>query len=196
MIQKRYFIYSSVIFLAVLVGVVLGRLWNNPSQTERSPYVAQLESSVRGLSSQEVDDLLNGRGAGYARTAELNSYPGPRHVLDLRQDLHLTTAQTEQIEAVFVQMQTEAKQVGQEILQREAQFSADFANRTISEDDIKAQTETLGQLYGRLRAVHLQAHLQITPLLSPQQISQYNALRGYDTQSGQPSSGQHQHQTH
>ncbi|MCQ3975466.1 MAG: hypothetical protein DPW09_18650 [Anaerolineae bacterium] len=80
--QKRYFSYGGVAILAVFVGFVLGMLWNNPAQTERSPYVAQLDSSVRGLSSQEVDDLLNGRGAGYARMAELNSYPGPRHVLD------------------------------------------------------------------------------------------------------------------
>lgn len=194
--QKRYFSYGGVTILAVFVGVVLGMLWNNPAQTERSPYVAQLDSSVRGLSSQEVDDLLNGRGAGYARMAELNSYPGPRHVLDLKQDLNLTTAQTEQIEAVFAQMQTEAKQVGQEILQREAQFSADFANRTISEEEIMEQTEGLGQLYGRLRAVHLQAHLQITPLLSAEQLTQYDALRGYSTPLEQSPSDHHQHQTH
>lgn len=37
-----------------------------------SPYVEQLDSSVRGLSSEEVDNLLKGKGAGYARMAELN----------------------------------------------------------------------------------------------------------------------------
>lgn len=194
--QKRYFIYGGLTILAVFAGIVLGRLWHNPAQTERSPYVAQLDSSIRGLSPQEVDDLLNGRGAGYARTAELNSYPGPRHVLDLKQNLHLTTEQTEQIEAVFTQMQTEAKQVGQEILQHETQFSSDFANRSISQDEIKEQTEALGQLYGQLRAVHLQAHLQITPLLSAEQLTQYNALRGYNPSSDQIPASQHHHQTH
>jgi len=194
--QKRHFIYSGVTILAVIVGVVLGILWSSQTQTERSPYIAQLDSSIRGLSPQEIDDLLNGRGAGYARMAELNSYPGPRHVLDLRQDLHLTVEQTEQIEAAFVQMQAEAKQVGHKILQHEAQFSTDFASRTISEDDIRRQTEALGQLYGRLRAVHLQAHLQITPLLSAEQLAQYNTLRGYSTPLEQSPSDHHQHQTH
>lgn len=193
---KQPFIYIGITIAAVFVGAILGMLWDNPTQTERSPYLAQLDSSVRGLSSQEVDDLLSGRGAGYARTAELNSYPGPRHALDLKQELNLTTDQTKQIEAVFVQMPTAAKQMSQEILQREAQFSADFTDRTISEDEIKRQTEALGQLYGQLRAVHLQAHLQITPLLSVEQIAQYNALRGYSNPSGQSPSGQHQHQTH
>jgi copper chaperone CopZ len=37
--------------------------------------MVQLNSPVRGVSPQEVDDLQNGRGASYARMAELNSYP-------------------------------------------------------------------------------------------------------------------------
>ncbi len=55
-----------------------------------SPYIEQLDSPVRGLSEEEVDNLLNGKGPGYARMAELNGYPGPRHVLDLRSQLNLS----------------------------------------------------------------------------------------------------------
>lgn len=161
----------------------------------RSPYIAQLESPVRGLSPQEVDDLQQGRGAGYARTAELNSYPGPRHVLDMDQELNLSPDQAEQIEVVFGQMQAEAKRLGQEIIRREQELSTAFANQTITEAELKVQTEALGVLYGQLRATHLQAHLQITPLLSTEQIAQYNVLRGYSGEPGQLTSGAH-HQHH
>lgn len=41
------------------------------------PYANQPESPIRGLSPQEVDDLLNGRGAGYARMAELKAIQAP-----------------------------------------------------------------------------------------------------------------------
>ena len=66
-----------------------------------SPYVEQLDSPVKGLSSEEVDELLNGKGAGYARMAELNGYPGPRHLLDLSSQLNLSAQQTKEIQAVF-----------------------------------------------------------------------------------------------
>jgi Spy/CpxP family protein refolding chaperone len=155
-----------------------------------------LDSPVRGLSAQEVDDLLNGRGAGYARTAELNNYPGPRHVLDLKKELDLSSDQEKQIQAIYEQMHAEAEQIGQEIVQREAQFSAAFAGGIISEAGLQAQTEQLALLYGQLRAAHLQAHLQITPLLSAEQIAAYNTLRGYTSAGGQPTSAGHQHQSH
>lgn len=149
---------------------------DSPNQ---SPYVEQLNSSVRGLSDQEVDDLVNGRGAGYARMAELNNYPGPRHVLDLKQALNLSAEQETAIQTAFEQMQAEAKQVGQEIIENEQQLSLAFASQTVTTASLEEQTQGLAELYGKLRAVHLKAHLEITPLLSSEQILKYNELRGY-----------------
>ena len=89
----------------------------------RSPYIEQLDSPVRGLSSSEVDNLLNGRGAGYARIAELNGYPGLRHVLDLSSELNLSAQQTEEIEVAFEQMESRAKSLGQTIVNKEQKLS-------------------------------------------------------------------------
>lgn len=50
--------------------------------TLRSPYRGQEAGTLRGLSSEEIKELREGRGMGLARAAELNGYPGPRHVLD------------------------------------------------------------------------------------------------------------------
>ncbi|MBW4550745.1 MAG: Spy/CpxP family protein refolding chaperone [Aphanocapsa sp. GSE-SYN-MK-11-07L] len=71
--------------------------------------------------------MINGRGAGYARTAKLNSYPGPRHVLDLKQELNLSPAQVQKVEAIFQQMDAEAKPLGRKIVEREKQLSRAFA---------------------------------------------------------------------
>ena len=154
---------------------------NAPS--DPSPYVDQRDSLVRGLSSQEVDDLLKGRGAGYARMAELNSYPGPRHVLDLKQELALSPQQEQEIQAVFKQMRLKAQRLGQTIVDREQEFSNAFAEQMISASELEQQTQELAKLYGELRQTHLQAHLQLTPLLSAEQIEKYNRFRGY-TQTG------------
>jgi hypothetical protein len=141
--------------------------------------VEQLSSPVRGLSPQEVENLVHGRGAGYARMAELNSYPGPRHVLDLKQELNLSVEQEVAVQAEFERMQAEAKRVGQKILENEQQLSVAFVDRSITPTNLQEQTQELADLYGQLRAVHLEAHLRIMPLLSPEQIVQYNKLRGY-----------------
>jgi hypothetical protein len=186
--SKRMFAFAGAVLIVGIAGAALYLHLAPSLESTQSPYVSQLDSPVRGLSPQEVDDLLNGRGAGYARTAELNSYPGPRHVLDMRQELNLSTEQVAQIEATFRQMQTEAQQLGQDIVEREARFSQAFADQTMTEAELQAQTAELAQLYGRLRATHLQAHLQITPRLSAQQIAHYNELRGY---TGSSMSDQH-----
>lgn len=166
-------------FVLSLASAGLAQHHPGASSGQQSPYVEQLSSPVRGLSPQEVEDLANGRGAGYARMAELNGYPGPRHVLDLKQELNLSTEQEAAIQAEFEQMQAEAKQVGQRILEQEQQLGVRFANRSITSTSLQEQTQELADLYGQLRAVHLNAHLQITPLLSSAQIAQYNKLRGY-----------------
>ena len=144
-----------------------------------SPYVAQLDSPVRGLSAQEVDDLRAGRGMGFARMAELNNYPGPRHVLDLQEELKLSAEQQASIEAIFSAMHTEAQALGEQILTREEQLGAAFVGGVVDEATLQQHVMTLAELYGQLRVAHLRAHLQVTPLLTPEQITAYNELRGY-----------------
>jgi hypothetical protein len=157
-----------------------------------SPYAGQPASPVRGLSAQEVADLLAGRGAGYARTAELNSYPGPRHVLDLGAQLELTAEQRATTERVFTTMQQEAQRLGTVIVARERALSAAFATRTISAAVLAARVDSLAFLYGRLRATHLQAHLAVTGLLRSDQVRAYDRLRGYADSAG-THDGNHEH---
>lgn len=187
----RRVLLSAIAVIAVVTGkglLVKAVTSATASQAldKTSPYAVQLDSPVRGLSAQEVDDLLNGRGAGYARTAELNSYPGPRHVLDLKQELDLSLKQVQNIEAIFEQMSGESKQLGREIVTLEQQLSTAFAQRTISEAKIEAQTQQLAMLYGNYRAAHLRPHLEVQRLLSAKQVAEYNRLRGYSNAPLQP----------
>jgi hypothetical protein len=145
-----------------------------------SPYAAIADSPVRGLTAQEIDDLLEGRGAGYARTAELNGYPGPRHVLELGVQLELRADQRAAAERVFGAMQADARRVGADIVARERALSAAFQSRRVSAAELRARVDTLATLYGRLRAVHLAAHLEMTAVLTPAQVRRYDALRGYE----------------
>ena len=177
--MRPAFVALGALAVGMAAGIGIDRGFVRPAPPAASPYVAQQESPVRGLSAQEVDDLLNGRGAGFARTAELNSYPGPRHVLDMRDHLALTAAQLAATQRIFAAMQTEAKRLGREIVDQETALSAGFAARRMTPERLQTDAVAMGSLYGRLRAVHLAAHLELTDLLTPEQITKYDAMRGY-----------------
>ena len=47
-------------------------------------------------------------------------------------------------------------------------------------------TAGIGGLAGRLRAVHLAAHVKMRAVLSDEQVRAYDALRGYSRAEGKP----------
>ena len=116
---------------------------------------------------------------GLAKAAELNSYPGPRHVLALARKLRLTDSQTDQVTATHDRMSASARPLGAELINRERLLDQLFAKGEITPEQLTAETSAIGQLQGRLRAVHLAAHLETRASLSPQQVAQYDRLRGY-----------------
>jgi hypothetical protein len=150
-----------------------------PDTSITSPYLDQLDSSVRGLSQEDIDGLLAGEGMGYAKSAELNGYPGPRHILDMSRELQLSTEQMTSISSIFDSMNRSAVALGQTIVALEGTLSQSFSDHTVTQQNLQEHVDQLTELYGQLRQVHLQAHLNLTPLLSTQQLAQYQRLRGY-----------------
>ncbi len=144
-----------------------------------SPYAGQELRSIKSLSPQDIEALRNGEGMGFAKPAELNHYPGPRHVLDLAQELGLTPAQVTQTEALFAQMQSDAKDLGEELLDAEAALDRAFTDGDIDAETLEETLLEIGQIRARLRLVHLEAHLRQKALLTDEQIALYDKLRGY-----------------
>jgi hypothetical protein len=157
-----------------------------------SAYREFLNSEIRGLDPDTIAEYLNGAGMGLALPAELNGYPGPRHVLDLSAELELTPEQEERIQALFDEMQPQAIELGQQILEAEAALERDFRNRSITEESLRTQLQQIGDLQAQLRFVHLRTHLATIELLSAHQIQQYNVLRGYT----ETPADNHQHSDH
>jgi Spy/CpxP family protein refolding chaperone len=148
-------------------------------QHGQQPYAGQEKRAVKALSEAEVADLLAGRGMGLAKAAELNGYPGPMHLLEHAASLKLSDTQKAAIEAIRARMAAAATSLGREIVARERELDAAFAETRIDETVLKAKTDEIAALTGRLRAVHLAAHIESRPLLTAQQVADYNTLRGY-----------------
>src|SRR5579863_8241371 len=149
-----------------------------PSST--SPYAGQEQRKIKALSPEELRGLEAGEGMGLAKAAELNHYPGPRHVLDLSGPLELSDAQRTQAERIFADMHAEAVVLGSKILALERELDGRFASQAISEAELARLTELLGKLNGELRDSHLRAHLLMRAVLTPVQLDRYQYLRGYD----------------
>lgn len=152
---------------------------HNHEPDTASPYAGMETRDIKALSPSDIDGLLSGAGMGYALAAELNGYPGPRHVLELADELALTHDQRSQTEALFAQMQAEAIAVGKELIEHEAALDAAFAAQDIEADDVATLTARIGATEARLRAVHLKTHLVMTPILTQHQRHLYQQLRGY-----------------
>jgi Spy/CpxP family protein refolding chaperone len=144
-----------------------------------SPYAGQEGRAIKALSAQEIDDLAAGRGMGLAKAAELNSYPGPMHVLELADRLALTADQRAATQDLFARMRADAQRVGAAIIAAERALDSDFAARRIDDAALRARLTEIGALNGELRTIHLRTHLAQAALLTPAQIAQYDALRGY-----------------
>lgn len=145
-----------------------------------SPYADQKPSGIAALSAAEIDDLRSGAGMGLARAAELNRFPGPKHVLELAAELELDADQRAAVERIRRGMLDEAERLGAKIIEREEMLDRRFAHRHIDEDVLRRLTAEIGELRGELRFVHLVAHLETTSVLTPGQIDAYEVLRGYD----------------
>lgn len=144
-----------------------------------SPYGGLEKRRVKALSPEREKGLAEGAGLGYAMAAELNGHAGPRHVLDLADDLALAPEQRTGVEASFEKMRSEAVRIGGEILAVEGELDRRFAHRHLDEAKLAELTARLGDLEGRLRFVHLRAHLETDAILSAEQRAKYLELRGY-----------------
>lgn len=146
---------------------------------ELSPYAGQQSRAIKALSQEEVDGLLRGKGMEMAKPAELNSYPGPRHALDLARELGLSAKQVEMLESIQADMSAHARRLGAEVVEAEEILDRLFAERTADPAKVDAAALKVAELQGRLRAVHLKAHLDTTAVLTRDQVRRYDVLRGY-----------------
>jgi Spy/CpxP family protein refolding chaperone len=148
-------------------------------QHAASPYAGQAGSEIKALSADDVKALKEGTGMGMAKPAELNHYPGPRHVLDMKDEIGLSTAQTAELQAIYDRMHATAVVLGGQIIAKEKALDDEFASGTIDKSTLADLTSRIGALQAALRAVHLSAHLETRSVLTPEQITRYDSLRGY-----------------
>ena len=149
-------------------------------QKHQAKTYAGLETrEIKSLSADEFKGLKEGKGLGYALSAELNGYPGPRHVLELAEKLKLTPEQKTQTEMLFAEMQRESSALGEKLIEAERAIDRGFRHRLLDSANLDSLTRSAAEIDGKLRATHLKYHLGMMDLLKPEQVASYVQLRGY-----------------
>lgn len=152
---------------------------HHSAQQAKSSYAERSGLTIKALTGEQVAEYRQGKGMGLAIPAEMNGYPGPRHVLDLAGPLALSENQRARMQSVFDAMHGKAVALGEGIIALEQELETAFATGTVTPDRLAELTLSIGKRNGALRAVHLQAHLAARAILTAEQVAKYNALRGY-----------------
>jgi Spy/CpxP family protein refolding chaperone len=164
-----------------------------PAAAQPSPHAKHSGREIKALSAEEIDRFLSGQGMGLALPAELNGYPGPKHVLELAAELDVSEDQRQAVQRVHDAMLEQAKELGRQIVEAERRLDALFAGAEATPEALRAALDHLATLQAALRYTHLRAHLETKALLTEAQVSRYTHLRGYVAE-GKHHGSHHGHQ--
>jgi len=188
--------FLSAVGLAVFTLQLLCA-WHASASDPQNPsdYAGQDTREIKSLSPADIDALRKGQGWGLAKSAELNGYPGPLHVLQLADKLNLTADQRAQVQDIYDAMKRDAQTAGEAYLRAERAVDDVFVNRQASAELIAKRTREAALWRARLRSIHLNAHVATAPILTPRQRTAYARLRGYGASNRQHSGSHSAHQS-
>lgn len=145
----------------------------------QTPYSSMQSRQIKSLSDQQIGDLRAGRGMGLALAAELNGYPGPSHILELGDQLGLSSEQRTKIEEMFSDMKAETIPIGKRLIEQEDNLNRRFSDHIITAAGLGLATSAISKTQGELREAHLKYHLLAAAVLDKTQLVKYAELRGY-----------------
>jgi Spy/CpxP family protein refolding chaperone len=164
-----------------------------PALEKPATYAGEEKREVKALSAEEIASYRAGAGMGFAKAAELNHYPGPKHALELASELGLDASQKEETQRIYDSMRSEAVRLGERIVAGEGDLDRLFASARIDEASLAAAVREIARLQGEVRLAHLKAHLAMRSLLRPAQVAKYDALRGYGSGTADHDPARHGH---
>jgi Spy/CpxP family protein refolding chaperone len=117
-----------------------------------------------------------GRGFGLGFAADQNGYPGPMHVLELKDRLRLTADQEAKVREVRAAVLADLPK-STRLLEAERRLERLFAQGAATEPAVRAAVAEVEQARTEVRLVHLLAHVRARDLLTEEQRRIYHEAR-------------------
>ncbi|MEM7053218.1 MAG: hypothetical protein AAF446_01590 [Pseudomonadota bacterium] len=140
--------------------------------------------ALQAMPERRFNGLLEGRGMGLARIANMKGYPGPMHVLEMAEQLGISDEQRAQTEQIMQRMRSTAKQRGRELIEAERRLEALFDGGLVQPSAVDAALLEIGMLQAQVRAAHLHAHIEQARVMTLSQIERYTELRASWREAG------------
>ena len=133
--------------------------------------------AAQACATQFDQVVAEGRGFGMAFAADQNGYPGPMHILELRERLALTPEQVAKAEAMMRAMFDESRPKSARLLSAEARLRRLFADGAANEAAVRTAVAEVERARSDVRLVHLLTHLRARDLLTEHQRRLYHDAR-------------------
>ena len=170
----------------LLIGAALSLLLAAPlTGPLAAPPAPAGQAAHHACFEEERQAIERGQGFGMALVADRNGFPGPRHILDMKDELNLSAGQVRDVQQLFDKMHSRAVELGNELLAKETELDRLFAQGVSGEASVLHLLTESALLRAELRWVHIFAHLEARDLLTPEQRRGYHAARY--------ASGEHKH---
>ena len=104
--------------------------------------------------------------------------------LEIRKDYKKVPKASRGASALSYAMKIRAIGLGIQLVERESELERQFASGAVNSESLGALLAEIGALHGKLRYVHMVAHLKQRSLLSEHQIRLYDQPRGYGVTHG------------
>jgi Spy/CpxP family protein refolding chaperone len=160
---------------------------------ETRPYAGEEKRDIKALSPEEIESYRTGAGMGFAKAAELNHYPGPKHAIELANEIALSPSQKREAHRIYDVMHAQTVGLGERLVVSERGLDELFATGKVDETSLARSVREIARLQGEVRLEHLKAHLAMKALLTPQQVAKYDEIRGYGSGSGGHDPSRHGH---
>lgn len=169
---------QNTLLLALALCLPLSTLAQH-SHGAQTPYAGMQNRAIKSLSDNDIHELRRGGGWGLALAAELNGMPGPAHLLELKDQIPLTSDQVAKTQALLDEMRTAAIPTGERLISAEKALETAFASGKVNESSLRRLLADAESARTELRFIHLSQHFKTVQYLKPEQINRYNIVRGY-----------------
>ena len=123
------------------------------------------------------ENVRDGRGFGMAFVADQQGYPGPLHVLELKDRLGLSRDQEAKAEGLLAAMFAESRPKSARLLDAEAKLRRLFAGSRPDEAAVRTTVTEVEMARADVRLVHLMFHLKMREALTDEQVRIYREAR-------------------
>jgi Spy/CpxP family protein refolding chaperone len=165
--------WRAAVIIAIALGVTAPPALAQHSTAPSASHHALVQTYEKAFE----ENVATGRGFGMAFAADQNGYPGPLHVLELKDRLKLTAEQEARMQAMLAAMFAESRPKGARLLEGEARLRRLFAGGHADETSVGAAVAEVEKARAEVRLVHLRFHLKTREVLTDEQRRVYHEAR-------------------